>query len=149
MNVPAEPGAIDPRLQRRIIRRSMLALFAGFFAVVLLSVGTDMAMHASGVFPPSGEPMSSALFLLATAYRMAYGITGSFIAARLAPNRPMKHALALGGVGLALSILGAAATWNSGPAFGPHWYPLALIVTAMPCAWLGGRLGSLAFRVDG
>jgi hypothetical protein len=122
----------------------MLALFAGFFAVVLLSVGADMAMHASGAFPPSGEPMSNALFLLATAYRMAFGIAGSFIAARLAPNRPMKHALALGGVGLVLSILGAVATWNRGPAFGSHWYPLALIVTAMPCAWLGGRLGSLA-----
>jgi len=100
MNVPAEPGAMDPRWQRRTIRRSMLALFAGFFAVVLLSVGTDMAMHASGVFPPSGEPMPNALFLLATAYRMAFGIAGSFIAARLAPNRPMKHALALGGMGL-------------------------------------------------
>ena len=26
------------------------------------------------------------------------------------------------------------------PAFGPHWYPVALIVTAIPCAWLGGKL---------
>lgn len=144
MNVPAEPGVMDPMRQRRTIRRSMLALFAGFLAVVVLSTVTDMAMHASGVFPPSGQPMSNKLFALATAYRMVYGIAGSFIAARLAPNRPMTHALALGGVGLVLSILGAVATWNREPAFGPHWYPLALIVTTMPCAWLGGRLGSLA-----
>jgi hypothetical protein len=31
-------------------------------------------------------------------------------------------------------------TWNSGPEFGPKWYPLALVVVALPCAWLGGRL---------
>jgi hypothetical protein len=24
-----------------------------------------------------------------------------------------------------------------GPEFGPHWYPVSLIVTALPCAWLG------------
>ena len=38
----------------------------------------------------------------------------------------------------------AAATWNKGPEFGPHWYPLALVATALPCAWLGGRLGRQA-----
>jgi len=45
-----------------------------------------------------------------------------------------------GAVGLALSIVGAVTTWNRGPDFGPHWYPLALVATAMPCAWAGGRL---------
>ena len=84
--------------------------------------------------------MSDALFLLATAYRTVYGAAGSYIAARLAPDRPMTHALALGVVGLALSTVGAIATWGRGPAFGPHWYPLAVIAIAMPCAWAGGRL---------
>jgi len=23
---------------------------------------------------------------------------------------------------------------------GPAWYPIALVITALPCAWLGGRL---------
>jgi hypothetical protein len=36
--------------------------------------------------------------------------------------------------------VGTVVTWNRGPAFGPHWYPLALIVIAMPCAWVGGKL---------
>jgi hypothetical protein len=52
----------------------------------------------------------------------------------------MQHALALGVVGLLLSIVGAVVTWNGEPAFGPHWYPLALVVTALPSAWLGGKL---------
>jgi hypothetical protein len=61
------------------------------------------------------------------------------IIARLAPDRPMQHALVGGVAGLAVSILGAAVTWNKGPAFGPHWYPLALVVLALPQAWVGGK----------
>ncbi len=84
--------------------------------------------------------MSASLFLLATAYRLVYGILGSYIAARLAPNRPMFHALALGVIGLFASTAGAAATWDAGPAFGPKWYPLTLVATALPCAWIGGKI---------
>lgn len=122
------------------ILRSLGALFAGFLVVVVLSLGTDVALHATGVFPSWGEPMSDALFALATVYRTLYAVLGSYITARLAPYRPMKHALAGGLVGLLLSTVGAVATWDRGPAFGPHWYPLALVATAMPCAWVGGRL---------
>lgn len=125
-----------------LIGRSIGALFA---VVVVLSIGTDVVMHATHVFPPMGQPpshrqMSDAPFLLATAYRVIYQVAGSYLTARLAPGRPMQHALVGGGVGLALSIVGAALTWNKGPEFGPHWYPLALVVLAMPTAWLGGVL---------
>jgi hypothetical protein len=119
--------------------RSAAALLWGFLTVVVLSLGTDIALHATSVFPPLGQPMSDALFLLATAYRTVYTVAGSYITARFAPDRPMQHALAGGVVGLVLSIVGAAATWRS-PDLGPHWYPLALVATAIPCAWAGGRL---------
>src|SRR5512134_129359 len=127
----------------RRIWRSLGALLAGFLVVVVLSLGTDLALHATGIFPPWGEPMSDALFLLATAYRTVYAVVGSYVTARLAPYRPMAHALTGGVVGLVLSTVGAVATWDRGPEFGPHWYPLALIATAMPCAWAGGRLRSM------
>jgi len=78
------------------------------------------------------------MLLLAAAYRTLYGVLAGYVVARLAPYRPMLHALISGAMGLAVSILGAAATWNRG--LGPHWYPLALIVLAMPQAWAGGRL---------
>jgi peptidoglycan/LPS O-acetylase OafA/YrhL len=84
--------------------------------------------------------MSNPLFVLAAAYRVVYAVAGGYVAARVAPRRPMAHALALGVVGLVVSAAGAAATWNEGPAFGPRWYPLALVATALPCAWAGGRL---------
>ena len=126
--------------------RSVLALLAGFVVVVILSLGTDIALHGTGVFPPWGQPMSNTLFLLATAYRTVFAIIGSYITARVAPYKPMQHALIGGVIGLILSTAGAAATWNRGPEFGPHWYPLSLVVTALPCAWLGGKLRVLQLQ---
>jgi hypothetical protein len=129
----------EPHPPRRI-GRSIGAVLAGIVAGVTLTLATDIVLHAIGVFPPWGQPVSDGPLLLATAYRAVFGIVGSYIAARLAPYRPMQHALAGGVVGLVVSIVGTVVTWNRGPAFGPHWYPLALIVIAMPCAWVGGKL---------
>ena len=121
--------------------RSIGALLAGILVGVILSVGTDMLMYALGMLPPLGtQPAGSNALLLATVYRTVYGIMGSYVAARLAPNRPMGHALVLGGLGLIVSIAGAVATWNRQPSLGPHWYPVALVVLAIPTAWAGGKL---------
>ena len=97
-------------------------------------------MHASGVFPPWGEPMSDRLYGLATIYRVVFTVFGGYLTAALAPRQPMTHALALGVIGLVVASVGAAATWNAGPAFGPRWYPVLLVVTALPCVWFGGIL---------
>lgn len=132
-------GAGETQRPRRMLR-SIGAVAAGLVVVVALSIGTDAVMHATNVFPPSGERMSETLFLLATAYRLVYAVVGGYVAARLAPARPMKHALVLGFIGTVLSTAGFLATWNAGPEFGPRWYPIALVVTALPCAWLGGKL---------
>src|SRR5713101_3023452 len=137
-----ESAMSETQRPRRVLRR-IGAVLAGLLAIFVLSTATDVALHATGVYPPWSERMSDALFLLALAYRIVYGVAGCYIAARLAPDRPMQHALALGAVGLAVSIVGAVVTWNRGPAFGPHWYPLALIVLAMPSAWAGGKLREL------
>jgi hypothetical protein len=118
--------------------RSIGAVVAGIVAIVVLSIATDVVMHAVGALPPLGEPMGHAHSALALAYRIVYGIAGGYLTARLAPYRPMQHALVLGAIGLVLSTVGVVATWNAGPAFGPRWYPLALAATALPCAWAGG-----------
>ena len=82
----------------------------------------------------------------AAGYRIVYGVATSYLVARLAPDRPMLHALVFGGVGVALSTAGAVATWGRGPEFGPRWYALAIIAIAMPCAWVGGALRGMQSR---
>jgi hypothetical protein len=119
-------------------------VFAGFFATFILSIGTDLLLHAAGVFPPWGQPMSNALFALATVYRTVYTVAGGYVTARLAPNKPMGHVWTLGVIGLLAAIAGTAATWDKGLEFGPKWYPLALVVLAIPCVWLGGKLAQRA-----
>ena len=128
------------------IGKSTGAVLAGILVGAVLSLGTDVVLHATRVFPPWGQPASDALLLLATAYRTVYSVAGSYITARLAPNRPMLHALVLGVLGLAVSIAGTVVTWNKGPAFGPHWYPVALIVLAVPQCWAGGKLYEMQLR---
>jgi hypothetical protein len=132
-------GPSETRRPRRILRR-IAAVLAGMVAVVALDVGIDVVLHATGVYPPWFKPMSTQLWLLAIGYRMVDGVVASYIVARLAPDRPVKHALVFGLIGVVMSIAGVIGTWNRGPEFGPKWYPLALVAIALPCAWVGGKL---------
>ena len=119
--------------------RSAAAVLLGLFAVVVLSLGTDQVLHSLDVYPPWGQPLyDTGLVLLALSYRIVFGVVGSYIAARFAPRNPMRHALVLGVVGLVLSTAAAIATIPMN--LGTSWYPIALVLTALPCAWLGGAL---------
>jgi hypothetical protein len=129
-----------PRPPPPRLLRSFGAILAGFVAVVGLSIATDLILHATGVFPPIGRPLQdTGLFLLAAGYRSVFAIVGGHLAARLAPDAPVRHALILGGIGFVLAGLGVAASAGK-PELGPAWYPVALVVTALPCAWLGGLM---------
>jgi len=122
----------------RRLGRSVWAIVAGFLAVLVLSIVTDVVLHALSIFPPLGQRMADRLFVWATIYRTIYGIIGSYITARLAPYRPMLHAVVGAAIGMILGTVGAVVTWNKD--LGPHWYPLALIVTGIPCAWIGAKI---------
>ena len=121
--------------------RSVGSVFGGLAAVFLITTVTDVILHAIGLFPPWTQRMADALFLVALAYRVVYGIVGGYLTARLAPQRPVTHALALGIAGLALSVAGAIVNVTH-PEMGPLWYPLVLILVAIPTAWLGGKIRS-------
>lgn len=134
--LPSSAASSQEKAPRQLLRR-IGAVLAGLVAIFAVTTATDVVMHLTGVFPPmDAPPMSSGLFLLAFSYRAVYDVAGCYLTARLAPSRPMWHALVLGGIGLALSLVGAVAMWGAGPA----WYSLGLAASAVPSAWLGGRL---------
>jgi hypothetical protein len=136
----SQTRAATANLHRRQLLRSIGAVFGGFVTVVALSLGTDQVMHELEIYPPWGQPMPQpGLNLLALAYRSVYAVLGSYVAARLAPRAPMRHALILGGIGFVLSFAGTLAALGM-PELGPLWYPVALVATALPCAWIGGAL---------
>jgi len=119
-------------------RKSVGALAAGLFFIIGVTTLVDLVLHATGVFPPMDQPINDALALLATAYRIVISVGGAWLTARLAPNAPMKHAMILGYVGVVLGLVGVAATWNLG--LGPRWYPILLVVLAIPQCWAGGKI---------
>jgi len=132
------------------VLRRIGAVLAGLLVVVILDLGIDVLLHATGIYPPWFQPMRTSLWLIAIGYRILDGIAGGYTVARLAPDRPVQHSLVLGVIGLIMSIAGVAGTWSKGPEFGPKWYPLTLVVIALPCAWIGGKLRArqLAARAD-
>jgi len=120
--------------------KSVAAVVAGLIVIFVLSMATDELLHATGVMPRGALPMRGAegLILGVLAYRLIFSIAGCYLAARLAPSHPMRHALVLGLIGLVLGTMGALA--NAQMQLGPAWYPWALVVLALPCAWFGGKL---------
>jgi len=119
--------------------RSLAAVLAGLLSNALASTATDLLLVAVGVFPPLrefGHPasFSDSLLMLALFYRTLYGVLGCYLTARLAPSRPIAHALGLACIGFAIGVVGAVATWD----VWRSWYSLAIIAVTLPSGWLGG-----------
>lgn len=119
-------------------KKSIGAVVAGVLVIIVVTTLVDIVLHAVGVFAPVDTPIDDALALLATSYRIVVSVGGAWLTARLAPDRPMRHAMILGYVGVVLGLVGVVATWNLG--LGPRWYPIALVALAIPQCWAGGRI---------
>jgi peptidoglycan/LPS O-acetylase OafA/YrhL len=120
--------------------KSIGAVLAGFVAGAVLSLGTDEILHLVNFYPPWGQTTPDGPLVLATAYRVVFNVAGCYITARLAPNRPLFHAMVIGVLGLVLGGLAAVGTWNQQPPLGPHWYSVVIALISVPCAWAGAAL---------
>ena len=115
------------------------AILAGMVFIVATHTATDFVLESLGIFTPPNEGFHTTwMVVTATIYRSIYVIAGGYITAALAPKPPMRYVLILGIIGIVMSTLGAIATIPLG--ISPAWYPIALVVLALPCVWLGGRL---------
>ena len=118
--------------------RSVSAVLIGFILIPLLNMGTQALLSRAlpDLYPADGPVTSTAALLLACGYVAVFGILGCYVTARLAPSRPMLHALILGALGLAVSIPAALATWSDAPV----WFNVYNLLAVMPYAWIGGRI---------
>jgi len=120
--------------------RSIAAVVVGFIAVAGLSLATDEVFHLLQVYPPWGVTMTDPrLYVLALSYRVVYTVLGGWITARFAPASPMRHVTVLAVIGLIGGAAGVAVAIGRSD-LGPLWYPVAILLTAYPCTWLGGML---------
>lgn len=123
------------------IVRGIAAVLAGMVAIVMLSSAADYVLaHTLLAASEMGSPPWLAVAL---AYRALFGVIGGFVTARLAPARPMTHAVILGAIGTLVATAGVVVMWQ----VGNHWYPIALAVLSLPetvaGAWVAGRRPAL------
>lgn len=117
--------------------KSIGAVIAGFAVLAILSMITDSVLQKNGIMKT--EPFDENpvwLIAIIVAYRTIFNTIGCYLAARLAPGKPMKHAIVLGIIGVVLTIVGLIAMWD----IPPRWYPISLIILTLPAAWLGGKM---------
>jgi hypothetical protein len=119
------------------ILKSIGAIVAGLALGFILSIATDKIFEKTGAMETEPFDANPAwLIMLVVVYRTIFNTAGSYLAARLAPTKPMKHALILGMIGLLLGIIGTIVMWD----IPPHWYPILLVILTLPAAWFGGKL---------
>jgi uncharacterized protein involved in response to NO len=116
--------------------KSIGAIVVGVISVFVLSFLTDTALEKTGLMkiPFSTNPLWLMIFV--TIYRNVFVVISSYITAKLAPNNPIIHSIIFGGIGFVLGIVGTIIMWQEPP----HWYPIALVILGIPCAWYGGKL---------
>jgi hypothetical protein len=127
--------------------RSIAAVLFGFVFIAALSIGADLVLKQAlpTAFDPAGRVDSVLVLLLIMGYVGLFAVTGCYLTARLAPGRPMLHALVLGVLGFVFSVAGTVAAWGTAPA----WYLAASLALVMPYAWVGGRLREVELERNG
>ena len=128
--------------------RSLLAVLAGWAAIQALVLATDAVLvrlfprqYGAGVIPPDW------LTALTLGAGLAWSAAGGWLTARLAPERPWRHALYLIVWGETLGAVYTVTTLSQIQ----WWYPaglLALFPAAVAAgAWL--RVGRLSDKAGG
>src|ERR1700744_1817838 len=123
------------------IIKSILSVLSGLIIAGFLSILTDIICQRTGLMKPVLQANSVWMITAIIIYRSAYEVIGAYITASQAPSLPVRHALILGMIALFLSILGIKEEE-------PAWYSIALIVLALPTAWLGGYLRASKNRLQ-
>lgn len=117
------------------ILKSIGSIVAGFMAATILSLATDMILSFSGLLEMQHFNKNSPVVIGSVIiYRFLFNTSGCFLAARLAPAKPMQHAMGLGFLGFMTSIIGGFFMWDQAPVY----YNLSFPLLAFPAAWLGG-----------
>ena len=121
------------------ILKSIGAVLAGLAFILISHTAVDKILERLSVFPPPEQGLHVTwMLVLALAYRTVLSIVGCFITGFLAPSSPMLHALVLGFVGIIGGVGGTFVAISQN--LSPTWYPIALVLVTIPCAWFGGWL---------
>ena len=118
------------------IFKSVGAVLGGLIFIVITSTVTDALLENAGVLPQDNLFVGPGLILTVLGYRAVFSLVGCYLTARLAPRKPMAHALSLGVIGVIFSAAGTIAMADLRSA----WSGWKMTALTMPIAWLGAKL---------
>jgi hypothetical protein len=111
--------------------RSVLAVVAGIAVLTVTSFAIEAAMN-----PLLTKTFPGALRIVTVIYTMACVAAGGYVTSWMAPRAPVRHALIMGLIESALTVVAMLSL----PEHAPLWSWIAGIVLTTPAAWLGGLL---------
>ena len=116
--------------------RSLLAVVLGYVVMLVAFLGAETALTAVApeLIPQKGKPTDPLYFVFQLVTGFFFISIGGYITALLAGRSEMKHALALGALSIAMSIVSRLQY----PGDEPLWYSIALMFLAIPAALVGG-----------
>jgi len=122
--------------QMKNIFKSIGVILLAFISIALLSIVTDFLLESIGMLPdPKKGLFDTWAIILVLVYRGIYTIFAGFIIAKLAPSKPILHAIILGAVGIIITILA-----TNDPSFAdkaPLWFGYTMAAITIPCLWVG------------
>ena len=117
--------------------RRILAIVVGFVVTGLLIVPTTkLVMWAlPAAFDTQGGTHDTSILLLMHVYVALFATFGCWLAARLAPDHPLRHAMIVGALGVLLN----ASNPNIWTMY-PLWSNVISIGTPLLWGWIGGTI---------
>jgi hypothetical protein len=116
--------------------RSLLAVVLGYVVMLVAFLGAETALTAVApeLIPQKGKPTDPLYFVFQLVTGFFFISIGGYITALLAGRSEVKHALGLGALSIAMSIVSRLEY----PGDEPLWYSIALMFLAIPAALVGG-----------
>ena len=116
--------------------RSLLAVVLGYVVMLVAFLGAETALTAVApeLIPQKGKPTDPLYFVFQLTTGFFFIGIGGYVTALLAGRSEMKHALGLGALSIAMSIVSRLQY----PGDEPLWYSIALMFLAIPGALAGG-----------
>jgi hypothetical protein len=124
--------------------RSIVAVAAGFFTVMVLSAAADVTFGSlsPNAFDAQGHSRADSALFTKLAYEALFALIAGYVTARIAVRRPFTHALVMGAFVLAGRAFIAVLTWD----VAPLWFNLGVLAVILPAALLGAKLSELRAR---
>jgi peptidoglycan/LPS O-acetylase OafA/YrhL len=117
------------------VLRSAIAIIGGYLAmVVVVGLCTYFLMLLTPSWFPGAAPPAGPYLAVNIAYSVVAALVGGYVAAWIAPRRPVKHAVLLAAFALVMSVVSAVLQGDRQP----RWYQVLLAVCMPMVIVLGG-----------